>query len=63
LTQALLVNPYAIGPMAEALHQALVMPELEQTTRMGRMREVVREQNVYRWVGRLLVQAAQLGEE
>jgi len=60
LTQALLVNPYAINPMAEALHQALLMPEQEQMGRMSRMREVVREQNVYRWVGRLLVQAAQL---
>ena len=36
------------------------MPEQEQMGRMSRMREVVREQNVYRWVGRLLVQAAQL---
>jgi trehalose 6-phosphate synthase len=60
LTQALLVNPYAIASMAEAFHQALVMPEQEQMGRMSRMREIVREQNVYRWVGRLLVQAAQL---
>jgi len=60
LTQALLVNPYAIGSMAEAFHQALTMSDQEQTGRMSLMREVVREQNVYRWVGRLLVQAAQL---
>jgi trehalose 6-phosphate synthase len=60
LSHALLVNPYAIGPMAEALHQALLMPEHEQKGRMSLMRETVREQNVYRWVGRLLIQAAQL---
>jgi len=32
-------NPYAINPMAEALHQALLMPEQEQIGRMSWMRE------------------------
>ena len=60
LPDALLVNPYALGLMSEAFHQALTMPEQEQAGRMRLLREQVREQNVYRWVGRILIQAAQL---
>jgi trehalose 6-phosphate synthase len=60
LPQALLVNPYAIGTTADTLYKALVMPEEEQSARMERMRETLKEQNVYRWVGRLLVEAPRL---
>jgi trehalose 6-phosphate synthase len=60
LPQALLVNPYAIGATADSLYQALQMPEEEQRVRLERMRETLKEQNVYRWVGRLLVEAARL---
>ena len=60
LPQALLVNPYAIGATGETLYKALTMPEEEQSARLERMRETVKEQNVYRWVGRLLVEAARL---
>jgi trehalose 6-phosphate synthase len=60
LSQALLINPYALGATADAFYHALVMTEDEQRTRMLRMRETLKEQNVYRWVGRLLVEAARL---
>jgi len=58
--QAILVNPYAVDATADALHAALVMPVEEQASRMDRLREAVREQNVYKWVGKLLLQAARL---
>ncbi len=54
LTDALLVNPYDVSQLARAIHRALEMPEHEQTTRMQRMRHIVREHNVYRWAAHLL---------
>lgn len=60
LSEALIVNPYDGGEMAHALDAALNMPEQEQRERMRLMRQQVREQNVYRWAGRLLVDAARL---
>lgn len=54
LPDALLVNPYDIEQMAEALRSALEMPRDERRTRMQRMRKVVREHNIYRWAGTLI---------
>jgi trehalose-6-phosphate synthase len=54
LPDALLVNPYDVQQVAEAIHRALEMPEEEQTRRMHRMRINVREHNVYRWAAHLL---------
>jgi trehalose-6-phosphate synthase len=51
---ALLVNPYDVQQMAEAIHRALEMPEEEQARRMQQMRTNVREHNVYRWAAHLL---------
>jgi trehalose 6-phosphate synthase len=38
-SDALLVNPYDISGTAEALHEALLMPEDERAARSGRLRE------------------------
>jgi trehalose-6-phosphate synthase len=54
LTDALLVNPYDVEQVAEAILKALNMPEDQEAERMLRMREQVREHNVYRWAARLL---------
>ena len=54
LSDALLVNPYDISQLADAIHRALEMPEEEQGARMRRMRQTVREHNVYRWAAHLL---------
>ncbi len=58
MSEALIVNPYDGGEMAHALDAALRMPSSEQRERMRLMRQQVREQNVYRWAGRMLVDAA-----
>ena len=60
LTSALIVNPYAIDRCAQALAQALVMPEAQQAERMIAMRSVVARHNVYRWAGEILTDAARL---
>ena len=54
LSDALLVNPYDVRQIAGAIHRALQMPADEQTARMRRMRNTVREHNVYRWAANLL---------
>jgi len=58
LPEALVVNPYDADQCAAALHLALTMPPEQQRDRMRFMRGVVREFNVYRWAGRMLVDAA-----
>jgi trehalose-6-phosphate synthase len=57
---ALVVNPYDVDALAEAIHQALVMPPGERRSRMARMRHVVRGHNIYRWAGLLLSELASL---
>ena len=54
LPDALLVNPYDVQQVADGLRRALEMPEAEQVRRMERLRQVVREHNVYRWAAHLL---------
>lgn len=58
LAEALIVNPYNTHEMAAAIEAALCMPEQEQRERMHVMRQQVREWNVYRWAGRMLIDAA-----
>jgi len=60
LPEALVVNPYDADQCAAALQVALTMPADEQHDRMRFMRGVVREFNVYRWAGRMLLDAAVL---
>src|SRR5262249_38956140 len=54
LSDALVVNPYDVQQLAAAIQRALEMSDSEQTERMRRMRQSVRENNVYRWAANLL---------
>jgi trehalose 6-phosphate synthase len=60
LTEALIVNPYDLQQASDAMAAALHMPAEEQRVRMRSMRRLVSEFNVYRWAGRMLVDAAEL---
>ncbi|MFO0775138.1 MAG: trehalose-6-phosphate synthase [Nitrospiraceae bacterium] len=60
LPEALVVNPYNIDQCAAALHLALTMSPEEQRTRMRTMRNLIQEFNVYRWAGRMLMDAARI---
>jgi trehalose 6-phosphate synthase len=60
LTEALIVNPYDLVQASDALAAALRMPEAEQRERMRSMRRLISEFNVYRWAGRMIVDAASL---
>jgi alpha,alpha-trehalose-phosphate synthase [UDP-forming] len=60
LAEALIVNPYDIEQSAAAMHLALTMSADEQRARMRSMRNLVQEFNVYRWAGRMLLDAARM---
>jgi trehalose 6-phosphate synthase len=60
LTEALIVNPYDLDEASAALSTALAMSSTEQRDRMHSMRALISEFNVYRWAGRMLVDAARL---
>ncbi len=54
LRDALIVNPYDISGVAEAVHEALEMTHDERRKRMRRMRRQVMEHNIYRWAADVL---------
>ena len=60
LPEALIVNPYDIEQSAVAIHVALTMQPGERRARMRTMRHLVQEFNVYRWAGRMLLDAARM---
>ncbi|MEP7138431.1 MAG: trehalose-6-phosphate synthase [Caldimonas sp.] len=57
MTEALIVNPYHVEETADALQEAATMPPAEQRERMASLRMDVRENNVFRWAGRMLTDA------
>jgi len=54
LTDALIVNPYSVEEMGEAIRHSLEMPEAERSRRMQRMRTAVSNNNIYRWAGKAI---------
>ena len=60
LRDALIVNPYDTEELAEAIHGALTMPTEEQGARMRRMRDTLRDRNVYRWAADLITELVQV---
>ncbi|RQP26753.1 trehalose-6-phosphate synthase [Albitalea terrae] len=57
MPEALIVNPYHVEELADALLRSITMPPAEQRERMASLRMTVREFNVYRWAGRMLADA------
>jgi len=54
LAGSLIVNPYDIDEMADAIKTALDMPEDEQRLRMHQMRQTILRHNIYSWAANLL---------
>lgn len=54
LSDALIVNPYDVDEIGQAIHRALEMSPEERAIRMHRMRAIVKERNIYRWAGSLI---------
>ena len=57
---AMLVNPYDVEQMADAILKAFRMSESARSARMRRMRRVVRDENVFWWVDSFLKAGAKL---
>lgn len=54
LPDALIINPYAISEFAGKIKEALEMPEVERRRRMKNMRQIVADNNIYRWGGSMV---------
>jgi trehalose-6-phosphate synthase len=57
---ALVVNPYDIEQLSDAIRLALEMSPEDRRARMQRMRRTVREHNVYRWAGNLIAELSEI---
>ncbi|MBI2074603.1 MAG: trehalose-6-phosphate synthase [Candidatus Levybacteria bacterium] len=58
---ALIVNPYSGEQTSEAIYTALIMPLSEQTKRMKKLRNSVKNHNIYRWSAEFLKTMVSLG--
>lgn len=60
LKDAVIVNPYDIEQMADAIAFSLTMDPGDRVERMRRMRAIIREHSIYRWAGSLIAELARL---
>jgi trehalose-6-phosphate synthase len=60
LTEALIVNPYDYRASERSPGRGSAHVTRGATERMRSMRRIVSEFNVYRWAGRMLIDAAEL---
>src|SRR5450631_1159180 len=60
LPEAVLINPFDVSETANAMEIAMRMDRDERRTRMSLMRRTVKENNVYRWAGRMLMDASRI---
>ena len=54
MPEALILNPYDAEGVADTIRLALDMPVEERRARMHALRERVRQQDIYAWVGACL---------
>jgi trehalose-6-phosphate synthase len=60
LAEAVLINPFDVTETANAMEVAMRMGRDERRNRMSLLRRTVKENNVYRWAGRMLMDAARI---
>jgi trehalose 6-phosphate synthase len=56
LRDALLVNPYDIDQTADAIRAAIEMAPEDKQLRVHRMRQLIKDRNIYRWAGDLITE-------
>jgi alpha,alpha-trehalose-phosphate synthase [UDP-forming] len=54
LQEAVLINPFDIANFSGKIKQALEMPEAERRRRMKNLRQIIEENNIYRWGGSMV---------
>ena len=60
LTDALLINPYATDLFALTIKNAIEMSKPERHLRMKKMRDQVRENNIYKWAADIILELTNL---
>jgi trehalose-6-phosphate synthase len=60
LKDAIIINPYDIEEMADAIKLALTLELSERSERMMRMHTAIKEHNIYRWAGKLIGELAHI---
>lgn len=60
LLDALQINPYSIEEFTAAIKLAIEMTPAEKRKRMENMRNVIKENNVYRWAGNIITELTAL---
>ena len=63
LRDAIIVNPYDVEQVSDAIRTALEMDPEERQIRMRHMRRIVKENNVYRWAGSLITELSEIRVE
>ncbi|MEK7574939.1 MAG: trehalose-6-phosphate synthase [Patescibacteria group bacterium] len=61
LRGAIVVNPYNAEEVAEAIFQGLAMSPTEQRRRMKKMRDTIKNYNIYRWAAEFIKSIIELG--
>ena len=56
LDEAVIINPYDIEQFAESIRYAIEMKEEEKKHRMERMKQTIRQNNIYRWAGNIITE-------
>jgi len=60
LTDAVLINPYAIEEFADAIKFTIELPPDEKKKRMENMRSIIRDNNIYKWAGSIITELVSL---
>ncbi|MDD5771619.1 MAG: trehalose-6-phosphate synthase, partial [Candidatus Omnitrophica bacterium] len=60
LTDAILINPYSIEEFADSIKLAIEMPNEEKRRRIENMRNVIAENNIYRWAANIITELVAL---
>ncbi|MBI4399338.1 trehalose-6-phosphate synthase [Candidatus Micrarchaeota archaeon] len=60
LKDAIMINPYSVEEIKNSILKALVMSDEEKRTRMSKMREEVKEHDVFRWAAELVRSVSRL---
>ena len=60
LNEALLINPYAVDEFAKTIKRAVEMAPEEMAQRMKKLKEIVRERNIYWWAEKVISKGIQI---
>ena len=60
LTEALLINPYATDEFAETIREAIELSPPDRKKRMHKLREIVQNNNIYRWAGKIATELSNI---